>query len=51
MIVKAEDAIKWMEQNLDEEHQEAIKQLGIDNVGYEEYIACIMADFANSLEA
>lgn len=45
-----EDADRWMQDNLTEENYHAVLQLGINIVGFEDFIAAIMADFANDIE-
>ena len=43
------DAAAWLENTCTPEQLEQIKQFGLNEVGFETYIAALMADFANSL--
>lgn len=48
--VKYQDAVEWMEENLTTEQIVALQQVGVNEVGYKDWIAALLADFANSVQ-
>ena len=49
MEVNSEDATKWLQENCSPEQLAEIEQFGLNEAGFETFIAALMADFANSL--
>lgn len=45
--LKAEDAIKWMDENIDSKTTRVLKSYSERYFGISEYIFALMADFAN----
>lgn len=50
METNSTQATKWLQENCSPEQLAEIEQFGLNIVGFETYIAALMADFVNSLQ-